>query len=133
HVYNEAREYIVSLRAFGPGGENTIQQPYSVVEPAQPPQPGFTVEPASGTVGQSVQFTNTTSGDVSGYEWDFGDGTTSTEANPTHVYNEAREYIVSLRAFGPGGENTIQDRKSTRLQSSHVKTAYAVAPSNTTV
>src|SRR5690606_39300764 len=88
-----ARGHIVGRRADGHAVENNTPLPDSVVVVIAPPQPGFTVEPASGTVGQSVQFTNTTSGDVSGYEWDFGDGTTSTEANPTHVYKMGRAYV----------------------------------------
>ena len=35
-----------------------------------------------------VKFSKGGSGGVS-YQWDFGDGTTSTEANPTHTYAEA--------------------------------------------
>ncbi len=38
------------------------------------------------------------------YEWDFGDGTTSTEREPTHTYYEAGYYNVSLKVIGDGGE-----------------------------
>jgi PKD repeat protein len=53
------------------------------------------------TAGQTVTFTgagSTASGDagLTGFAWNFGDGTTSTEAAPTHTYATAGEYTVSL-------------------------------------
>lgn len=38
------------------------------------------------------------------YEWDFGDGKKSTEANPKHTYNKAGNYTVSLKIKSPTGE-----------------------------
>ena len=46
-------------------------------------------------VGLTVNFTNTSTGGAS-YSWNFGDGGTSTEANPTHVYTSAGVYNVTL-------------------------------------
>jgi gliding motility-associated-like protein len=50
-----------------------------------------------------VSFTNTTTYGVS-YVWNFGDGSTSTAVNPTHVYYQPGTYFVTLTATGPGGE-----------------------------
>ena len=52
----------------------------------------------------SFQFTNTTSGSVS-QRWDFGDGGTSTDANPKHIYNAFGNYTVSLIVTGSNGCN----------------------------
>jgi len=40
----------------------------------------------------------------SNFLWDFDDGTTSTEAEPIHIFTEPRYYNVKLRVFGDGGE-----------------------------
>lgn len=49
-------------------------------------------------VNQEVQFTELCDDNVSEWSWDFGDGTFSTEPNPTHVYTESGTYQVSLQA-----------------------------------
>ncbi|MEQ8712120.1 MAG: PKD domain-containing protein, partial [Cyclobacteriaceae bacterium] len=49
-------------------------------------------------------FTNNTK-NADTYEWDFGDGNTSTEANPTHVYDTHDVYQVTLTATAGNGLN----------------------------
>ena len=53
-------------------------------------------------VGNDVTFTNTSVRGIS-YLWDFGDGTTSTSANPTHIYANANSYNVTLTVTGYAG------------------------------
>jgi PKD repeat protein len=45
-------------------------------------------------------------GGITTWTWDFGDGTTSNERNPAHMYQEAGSYTVSLTVAGPGGSDT---------------------------
>ncbi len=56
--------------------------------------------------GKQVAFQGLTHG-ATGWSWDFGDGQTSTEQNPVHVYDEGGYYLVSLTATdGKGGSIT---------------------------
>ena len=73
----------------------------------------FTVAPASGTVPLTVQFTDTSTGDIDSWSWDFGDGESSTEENPDHTYQEPGDYTVTLIVLGPGERvsKTIQGIK----------------------
>lgn len=49
------------------------------------------------TAPASIQFTNQSIGDeITRYEWSFGDGSQSTDINPTHVFNTAGNYTVTL-------------------------------------
>lgn len=48
--------------------------------------------------GDPVNFTNTTP-DADRYEWDFGDGATSTEKSPSHAYSTCGGYSASLTAY----------------------------------
>jgi len=52
-----------------------------------------------------VAFRDESTGDITSWEWDFGDGTSSTEQNPVHAYAEAGKYIVVLNIEGPEGKS----------------------------
>lgn len=56
-------------------------------------------------VWQSVYFNNCSSG-ADSYTWEFGDGTSSTESNPTHEYQNPGTYQVKLSAYNPAGRST---------------------------
>jgi hypothetical protein len=74
------------------------------------PVAGFTYAPAEPEEGQEVAFTNTTTGtEPIAYEWDFGDGATSTAEHPTHVFAEAGSYVVTLTATNDIGEDTYTE------------------------
>lgn len=52
--------------------------------------------------GKRVAFQGLTNS-ASGWMWDFGDGTTSTEQNPVHSYQEGGYYVATLTATGENG------------------------------
>lgn len=54
----------------------------------------------------TIIFTNSST-NASTYEWNFGDGGSSTEKNPSHIYTSGGSFTVSLKAKGEGGENSI--------------------------
>jgi len=54
-----------------------------------------------------ASFTNTSTGG-STYFWDFGDGTTSTDQNPTHIYTQEGDFIVTLTTTSANGCESIQ-------------------------
>ena len=56
---------------------------------------------------EEVQFTDSSTG-ADNVLWDFGDGNTSTERNPTHTYEENGEYVVTFTGFNDFGEASIQ-------------------------
>ena len=56
----------------------------------------FSATPISGTAPLSVQFSNNSTGNGNSYSWDFGDGGTSTQINPTHIYQNKGNYDVCL-------------------------------------
>jgi PKD repeat protein len=66
-----------------------------------------TVVAASGVAPFTASFSSSGSSDSDGtiasYLWSFGDGTTSTSANPTHTYTTAGTYSVSLRVTDNDG------------------------------
>jgi subtilisin family serine protease len=64
-----------------------------------PPKASFTYSPGSPTIEDIIQFTDSSmnsDGEIVSWSWDFGDGTYSTEQNPSYQYTETGEYKVSL-------------------------------------
>jgi len=59
----------------------------------------FTMDKTNAEVGETITFTNTSQYATS-YEWDFGDGNSSTEENPTHSYSSTGEFTITLTANG---------------------------------
>ena len=94
------------LTVTGPGGSNTQTRSNYITVSAAAPLAQFTGSPVSGTFPLTVAFSNTSSGSITSYAWDFGDGTTSTAASPSKVYAAAGVYTVKLTVTGPGGSNT---------------------------
>ena len=71
------------------------------------PEASFVASPADGPSPLTVQFTNNTTGTVSSWFWDFGDGTTSTEHSPVHTYTQPGHYAVTLSAGGEYGSDSF--------------------------
>ncbi len=72
------------------------------------PRPVLTTDRTDGPVPLTVQFSSEGTadpdpGDSIRIEWDFGDGATSTDANPTHTYTERGRYTAVLRVTDSGG------------------------------
>jgi len=57
---------------------------------------GFSQRPAFPRVGDLVKFTDYSAGNPVEWLWDFGDGGTSPLQNPTHVYNTAGDYTLTV-------------------------------------
>lgn len=64
------------------------------------PIASFSVNTTRTTVNNTIQFINTSTGDITSMNWSFGDGSTSTDENPAHKYVKAGTYIVKLTVTG---------------------------------
>ena len=105
HMYTADGVYTISLTVDGPGGLDTeVKTNYITVYKTV--QAGFYALPTEGIAPLEVSFTNTSTGDIATYLWDFGDGITSTAENPTHMYTADGVYTISLTVNGPGGLDT---------------------------
>lgn len=63
----------------------------------------FTGTPTSGTAPLTVSFTDQSTNDPTSWQWNFGDGGSSTEQNPTHIFTEEGTYTVQLTASNSAG------------------------------
>ena len=66
----------------------------------------FIGSPTSGPAPLTVNFTDHSTGGITSWSWDFGDGNTSSDQEPSHTYTRAGTFTVSLTVAGPGGSST---------------------------
>lgn len=67
----------------------------------------FSANPTGGQAPLTVNYTDESSGNIDSWLWDLGDGTTSTDQNPSHVYAANGEYTVTLTVDGPDGSDQL--------------------------
>ncbi len=101
HRYSLPGTYTVSLTATNLGGSDSTSGLVTIQNYAD-----FSTSTPD-WLGETTSFTNATisSGETT-YSWDFGDGTYSSEENPTHIFSAAGTYQVSLVATNAEGSGT---------------------------
>lgn len=106
HEFREIGPYTVTLRAGNNTAWNNITKPdYIMVGDGL--HASFTASPQKGEVPLSVQFNDTSAGNVTIWSWDFGDGNTSSARNPSHTYFEPGSYSVTLNASNAYGYSSV--------------------------
>jgi PKD repeat protein len=76
--------------------------------------------PTGGDVPLSVDFSSAGSSDPDGtltaWAWNFGDGATSVEANPTHLYTAGGPYVATLTVTDDAGTTSLQELQVMALE-----------------
>ncbi|MBL7738767.1 MAG: PKD domain-containing protein [Chitinophagaceae bacterium] len=94
HLYNNPGVYTVIIRLQNDCSDTTIQRMVTVYDP---PVAGFSVAPIRICTNQAVAVSNT-SINANSYEWQWGDGNSSTFTNGQHTYNTPGDYTITLIA-----------------------------------
>jgi PKD repeat protein len=131
HTYVTAGNYSVSLTVTGPGGSDSDTQTDYITVTTSAPVAGFTATPTNGVAPLGVQFTDSSTGTIDSWSWDFGDGSaTSSIQNPAHTYATAGSYTVSLTVTGPGGSDSDTRVDYITVTTSAPVAGFAAAPTN---
>jgi uncharacterized repeat protein (TIGR01451 family) len=103
---------IVSAIGYAPDGTQVMSNAsarVTVISSGQQPtglMAQFSGSPPSGGVPLTVQFTDQSGGNPSGWSWDFGDGGASSQRSPSHIYRTTGTYTVTLRVSDTNGQDT---------------------------
>lgn len=118
HTYTNAGNYTVALTVTNENG--CVSSVTHQLHVSKLSKAAF-IYAAPGCAGMDIQFTDKSvpgEGSIKTWEWDFGDGQTSTEQNPLHTYLAVQQYNVTLKVTDANGcSNT------TPVQSINVHTA----------
>jgi gliding motility-associated-like protein len=98
HIYSTSGNYTVKLIVATSSGCIDSLTKNSFVNIKSSPVANF--QSFSGCLGSTTVFTDgstISSGTITNWKWNFGDGNTSTLQNPTHVYSTVGNFMVSLK------------------------------------
>ncbi|MCB0754563.1 MAG: PKD domain-containing protein [Flavobacteriales bacterium] len=112
HSYLEAGTYTVSLSVVTANGCVGQTTESGFIEVYTPPLANF--EPDTfrrSIIDPTFQFTDYSIGNISEWNWDFGDGSTSIDQHPTNTYLDTGLFIVTLNVVSAEGcESTTTER-----------------------
>lgn len=111
HTYNTVGTFSVQLTVSNDtGSDSEIKSDYvTATNGDNSPVAAFIGNPTNGAKPLTVNFTNQSDNLPISYQWNFGDGGTSTLENPTHIYTAAGTYSVQLTVSnGSGFDNEIK-------------------------
>ncbi|MGB4234549.1 MAG: PKD domain-containing protein [Methanoregulaceae archaeon] len=107
HTYTTPGWYDVTLTVSNAQGQNSLTWNNCIYVRNIPPIALFNADPRTGDAPLTVQFTDESTGlGITSWQWNFGDGSTSTTQSPLYVYNTAGTYTVTLTVANDGGANT---------------------------
>ncbi|WKN31260.1 PKD domain-containing protein [Porifericola rhodea] len=108
YTYYEPGLYTITLEASNSNGVTTEAVKEFSVEVYETPRAAFNLRPSEAFLSEPIYFVNLSIG-ATEFFWDFGDGYTSTEFEPSHVYEETGIYDVMLIAqSGKGCTDTLK-------------------------
>ncbi|MDD2788483.1 PKD domain-containing protein, partial [Methanoculleus sp.] len=108
HIYEVPGTYTVKLAVENSKGSTTATRDVTAEVPVPaPPIVSFAVDAMSGEAPFAVAFTDTSLKSPTAWAWDFGDGNTSNEQNPAHVYASPGVYTVALTATNDLGTGNV--------------------------
>ncbi len=115
HVFELRGIYAVTLRVTDSMGE-TSTDTLAVTVLNREPTASFNHTPLEPTVFQTIQFQDNSTdfdGNITAWAWDFGDGVTSTQGNPTHRYENRGSYTITLTITDNDGATDVTTRTIT--------------------
>lgn len=116
-------------RPFDGNGDGSAQCDIGAIEQDDTfPIANFSASPTSSQTLESIAFTNQSSGDYLTVLWDFGDGTTSTVPNPTHMYSESGCYTATLTIDGYLGSDSVARRNYVYIYSEKSQLPIVLKP-----
>jgi PGF-pre-PGF domain-containing protein len=116
YVYTSQGTYSVTLNAINGTSRGTATKS-NYITAGNMPLAAFSVSPQEGTAPLTVQFNDTSSGNITSWLWDFGDGNTSTTQSPSHIYSSAGNYTVKLTVTSAFGSNSTEVPSSVKVLS----------------
>ena len=106
HTYTKPGTFTVSLDITNRYGDGHVTR-YSLINAGTIPGTEFFADTRAGDPPLMVKFHDYSSGNPTAWSWQFGDGSTSTEKDPVHIYRNTGYYTTTLTAANAFGSDTL--------------------------
>ena len=126
HEYNTSGTYTVTLTVCSTNCCDTITR-VDYIEVNDVPLADFSSSPINGDVPLTVNFTNLSTCNPTEWNWAFGDGGTSSDQNPSHIYNDSGLFTVTLTATNDCGSDVVTITDYISVTESQYAKAYALS------
>jgi len=137
HVFETAGTFEVALKIQLSNGLESIDKVKVAVNSMPTADPGG---PYSAKAGESIKFDGSKSKDIDGtikeYLWDFGDGTSSSEMSPAHIFQESGIYTIKLTVVDDKGMSSTTETTTAEISepesasTTETTTTETTAPNN---
>lgn len=107
HTFAEAGKFTVILTVTNAAGSDVLSRTVEVTHEVKKPEAKFNWSPSVGSANSPVTFTDASTGPPERWEWDFGDGATSTDQHPSHAFPAEGTYAVRLTVTNAKGSDSL--------------------------
>jgi gliding motility-associated-like protein len=107
HIYSAGTYSLKLIVTSAEGCTDTVMAP-NAIHVGTKPNPTFSATPRYACAFQQIFFSDLTSGPVDEWLWYFGDGGTSTDRNPIHLYQDTGYFSVTLIVKNNGCRDSIR-------------------------
>ena len=135
HAYEEDGVYPVRVRITDDVGSDVLSDIIEVTVLNRPPTVLISTPSRSATNAAAIGFrdwSHDLDGTIALWSWDFGDGVTSSEGSPSHTYESAGEYQVSLVVTDNDGASSEEFSRTVTVENVRPNASFA-SPSTGTV
>lgn len=131
HTYYKAGVYSVKLEASNESGMTNSIVKQSIIEVFPAPYSDFQIRPEQVKLPEDPIYTTNLSYGADSYLWDFGDGSSSTEFEPSHIYLDTGRYDITLIANTSKGcmDTVIYENAVEVIEGNEIRIPNAFTPS----
>ncbi|MEO6452780.1 MAG: PKD domain-containing protein [Ginsengibacter sp.] len=108
HTFTQRGRYTISVIITTAGGCTDTATVVDGVIVEIKPVALFSANPRNGCANMPVNFSDLSTGKIDEWYWEFGDGNTSSEQNPLHIYTDTGYFNVSLTITNVGCSDSIK-------------------------
>jgi gliding motility-associated-like protein len=129
-TYNTPGNYTIKLRVTTKGGCTDSVVVRGIKAGLQGVAAAFSATPLAACAGESILFSDLSTGNPTGWLWEFGDGTVDQTKDPIHSYSDTGKFTITLTAYNQGCPSTVVKTDYISIKGAIARFGYQIDCSN---